>query len=259
MLFKHQTIHQVCRTDALAAKSCVRACWGNPKELQSSGVSGGAGITTGIKTCSVSHSACVGYWQLRVRGHQIRCRHAASENRNKSVRLQEMSWPMWHLPKAEIWCSLIQIDQFILIKRAGHLRWCHSQECHVFDFFLFQVFHTTNRMSLLGIELDPRSVLSKSSPQGAADDQPPPHSRAENAVYVTSFWMRLEFRSVGVIPFYVWLRSGIRMIHFHPAQFTDRLRHEVTRRLNKCSKCATQARWKVWKEERSSTCWESDV
>lgn len=49
MLFKHQTTHQVCRTDALAAKSCVRACWGNPKELQSSGVSGGAGITTGLR------------------------------------------------------------------------------------------------------------------------------------------------------------------------------------------------------------------
>lgn len=142
---------------------------------------------------------------------------------------------------------------------SGHLRWCHWQECHVFDFFLFQVFLTTNRISLLGW-MDPRSVLSKSSPQSAAADQPPPHSRAENAVYVTSFWMLLEFRSVGVIPFYVWLRSsGIRMIHLHPAHFTDRLRHEVTRRLNECSKCATRARWKVWKEERSSTCWESDV
>lgn len=262
MLFKHQTTHQVCRTDALAAKSCVRACWGNPKELQSSGVSGGAGITTGIKTCSVSHSARVGYWQLQVRGHQIRCRHTASENRNKSVRLQEMPWPMWHLPKAEIWHSLIQIDQFIWIKRAHQDIWdgVTGRNVMFLTFSSFKYFSQPTALACWALNWI-LGLFSASPVLKVLQLISHLHTRAPRTpFYVTSFWMLLEFRSVGVIPFYVWLRSsGIRMIHLHPAHFTDRLRHEVTRRLNECSKCATRARWKVWKEERSSTCWESDV
>lgn len=73
---------------------------GNPKELQSSGVSRGAGITAGIKTCSVSPANLaalpVGYWQLPVCGHQIRCWQLKIKIK---VSVEHMSQPMWHLPK----------------------------------------------------------------------------------------------------------------------------------------------------------------